>query len=71
MTPNRVILFLLLLIIGGSIYSITQDVARQAQFGPVCSQHGWRVTDTGPMAQPKCLDIKTGLMYVPPEMQGK
>ena len=70
MTSNRVVVTMLLLVIGATIYSIVQDMARQSQFSPVCASHGWRVTDTGPLQQPKCLDLKTGLMYVPPELWG-
>ena len=65
---NRIVVGMLLLIIGAAIFSIVQDMARQAQFAPVCLSHGWHVTDTGPLQQPKCLDTRTGLMYVPPEM---
>ncbi len=69
--PEAITIALLLLIVGAAVYSITQDMTRQAQFGPVCEARGQVVTDTGPGAQPKCLDVKTGLMYVPPELRNR
>ena len=67
----RATLILAMVIVSIAVWYVEafRNSQMQARYESVCVKHGWIVIDTAPFAVPKCLDEKTGLMYLPPELR--